>query len=147
MKSFKIFLCVLLIAGHWSTELGAWLERRNSPEIKYVKPWLSNSYSFPERQGEPDNHISLYWWVTYNCLDILWCIVFFVMARLAFMYSFQLFLVSCIFFLYHCFDYFMLWYNFKSWGWSYKIAHVATFLAVVSLFIPDRKQAIIKSLK
>lgn len=146
MKKLKIFLCVLLIAGHWFTELGALLWRYYKPEVIYIKPFLSRSYVFPSYGDAPPGHISLFWYCTYLSTDVLWCITFFVMAKIAKQYSFQLFMVASLFFLYHVFDTFMFLYNFKSYTWLYILVHITAALALVAMFIPDKKQAIFKSL-
>lgn len=141
MRKLTIILCVMLIAGHILTELGSVLYLIYRPKAWTIDPFLSPSYEFPGGKG-----IDLYWWIKWVTDDMLWCITFFVLAKVAYQYSFRLFLVGCIFFMYHLIDHFMLWWNYKTSYWLYWILIVASILSVMALFRPEKKQGIIKSL-
>jgi hypothetical protein len=142
MKRLTIILCVLLIVGHLLTELGSVLYLINRPKSWRIDPFLSPWYEFPGGQG-----IDVYWWIKWVTDDLLWCITFFTLAKVSYQFSFRLFLVACIFFLYHVIDSFMLWWNYKTSYWLYWVMIAAVILTIISLFMPEKKQAIIKSLK
>lgn len=147
MKKITIFLSVLLILGHLSGEawrLFYWIF--DGKDI-YFDPFLDPNYSFPEEPGRPDGTINLYWWVKYISDDFLWCITFFVMAKIAVMFSYRMFIVACVFFAYHVFDIANFLWNFKQYPWIYAAVYSAAILAIVGLFMPEKKRAIIKSLQ
>lgn len=147
MKLITIILSVLLMIGHLSTELASGIEYLYKGEIFYVNPFFDPDYEFPEAKDTPDGTINLYWYIKYVTDDFLWCVTFFVMAKIAKMYSFRIFLVSCIFFAYHVFDLFMNVWNFKSYHWLYVGVYIAVGLSILSLFAPEKKQAVLKSLQ
>jgi hypothetical protein len=147
MKWAAIILSVLLMLGHLSTELASGLEYLYNGQVFYIKPFLDPNYDFPEIIGTPDGTINFYWWIKYVADDFLWVITFFVMAQVAKMYSFRIFRVACIFFAYHVFDMAMNVWNFKSYHWMYVIIYVVVGLCLIALFIPEKKQAIVKSIK
>lgn len=142
MKKITIILCSLLIAGHLLTELGSVLYLINRPKTWHIDPFLSPSYEFPGGEG-----IDLYWWIKWVTDDLLWCITFFVLAKIAYQVSFRLFLVGSVFFLYHAIDHFMLWWNYKTSYWMYWVMITAVIATIASLFMPEKKQGIIKSLQ
>lgn len=142
MKKLTVILCALLIVGHMLTELGSILYLVYRPQAWRIDPFLDSDYEFPGGEG-----IDLYWWIKWVTDDLLWCITYFVLAKIAYQYSFRLFLIGSIFFLYHVIDHFMLWWNYKTSYWLYWIMLAAIIGTIASLFAPEKKQAIIKSLQ
>lgn len=124
------------------TELGSVLYLIYRPLVWKIDPFLSPSYEFPGGEG-----IDLYWWVKWVTDDMLWCITFFVMAKVAYQVSYRLFLVAWTFFCYHVIDHFMLWWNYKTSYWLYWFLAAAIVATICLLFAPEKKQAIVKSLK
>lgn len=143
MRKLTIFLCILLIAGHLLTETGtvAWLLDRSNYKLSHIHPFLSPYYTWYDPKG-----IDFYWWLKYVTTDLLFCIVFFVLAKVAAQYSFKLFLIGLIWFLYHVFDFVMLLWNFKTSYWLYAVTYVAISACIVCLFLSERKQGVVKSL-
>lgn len=142
MKTFTIIICILLIFGHLLLESGALLQRYNDFRPVYIDPFLSPSYKWYDEKG-----ISAYWWIQNNCVEFLWCVTFFVLAKVAYQYSFRLFLVGCVFFLYHVIDWFMMWWDYKTSNLFYYFLNGAIILAILSLFVPEKRQAVLKSLQ
>lgn len=132
----------LLILGHALLELAELLQRiRPSIVNVYIKPFIN--YTWPH-----DNRgISLIWWVKYCTDSFLYIIVFFVMARVAAVYSFRLFIICGIWFLYHLFDGFMLWYNYRTSHWLYWVIVAGAALSIGSLFLPEKRAGKVVSLK
>lgn len=142
MKHLTIILCILLITGHLLTEMGSVFYLMYKPTIYYINPFLSPTYEFSNPKG-----IDLYWWIKYVTEDLLWCVTFFVLAKVAYQYSFRLFMVASIFFAYHVVDGFMLWWNYKTSYWLYWVLYGAVILCILSLFAPEKRQGILKSLQ
>lgn len=147
MKRLTIILCLMLIAGHLLTEVGSGLWLIFRPEIFYIDPFPDPNYVFPSPEGTPPGKIDLYWYLKYLSDDFLWCVTYFVMAQVAKMYSRRLFLIACVFFAFHFLDFLMNIWNFKSYHWLYIVLYTAIGVALIYLFRPDKKQAVIKSLK
>lgn len=135
MRRFTIGICIMLIVGHLLLESGAAYQIYKDYETIYVMPFLSPSYHWPYENG-----ISLYHWIQMNCTELLWCITFFVLAKVAHKYSYKLFLVGCIFFVYHVADYFMMWWDFKTSVLFYYFLNGAILVAIACLFIPEKKR-------
>lgn len=142
MRTFSIIICILLIFGHGLLESGALLQRYNNYTPVYIDPFWSPDYKWFDQKG-----ISFYHWVQMNCVEFLWCTTFFVLAKVAYKYSFRLFLIGCVFFIYHVIDWFMLWWDYKTSYLFYWFLNGAIVMAIVSLFAPEKKQGIIKSLR
>lgn len=142
MKKFTVIICVFLIFGHLMLEAGAAYQKLNDYKPLHINPFLSGSYEFYDKKG-----ISAYWWLQLNCIEFLWCTTFFILAKIAYQYSFRLFLVGFIFFLYHLIDWFMLWYDYKTSVLFYWFLNTAVVIAIIVLFLPDKKQAVYKSMK
>jgi hypothetical protein len=131
-----IFLCILLIVGHVSTEAGAILHKFYD-ELYLIKinPWLDKSYVFyGDKQG-----ISIIWWVKECCNDFLYICTYFVVSISAAAYSFRLFRVAGLFFIYHVISHFLLWYNFRTTYEVYWLLNITIIACIVAMFIPDRK--------
>lgn len=143
MRRYTLFIAVLLIAGHLSLEFGELLEKL-FPEYAEMRidPFWDSSYEFPGGQGIP-----LKWWVYYVSNDFLWVVVMFALTIVSGQYSFRLFRVCFIFFLYHIFDHLLMWYNYRSTHWVYWLMGIFYTAAVISMFFPEKKTAVIKSME
>lgn len=143
MKWIITIIAILLIFGHFQTSIAA-RAAKIWPELKTtnIKPFIRKSYEFPIKEG-----INVLWWIKYCCEDFLWIITMFCFAKVSYIVSFRLFLVCCVFFIYHLVDGFMLWYDYKTSSGLYWLLDIACFLSVLLLFFPDKKTAIIKSMK
>lgn len=142
MRKVTIISTVILGAGHLLTEAGTVSYKLSGGEPVYVNPFLSPSYKWYDPKG-----IDLHWFIKYVTTDFLFCLAFFVLAKVAYRFSFRLFLVGFIWFVYHCIDLFMLWWDFKTSYWLYIVMYAAVTGTIISLFVPEKQQAIIKSLK
>lgn len=142
MRGLTIISTVILGVGHLLTEGGTFSWVTSGKQPVYVQPFLSPSYKWYDPNG-----IDLHWFIKYVTTDLLFCMTFFVLAKIAYRFSFRLFLIGITWFLYHCFDLFMLWWNFKTSYWLYLITYVAITATIVSLFVPEKRQAIVKSIK
>lgn len=129
---------ILLIIGHLQLETSEVLAKvwPGFSSVK-VKPFIN--YQWPhDAEGIP-----LDWWVKYCTDSMLFVIVFFVLCRVAMEYSYRLFRVSAILFVYHLFDHFMLWYNYRTSHWAYWVFIVAVVACVVAMFLPDRRGKVV----
>lgn len=141
MRWLKIILCVLLGLSHLLLESGAFIRWVNDFKTVKINPFKSPWYTWPYPDG-----ISLYHWVQMNAVEFMICTTYFCLAKVAVQYSFQLFRVALIFFFYHAIDWAMLWWDYKTSVWFYYLLNGTIIIAIVSMFIPEKKQAIIKSL-
>lgn len=141
MKGLIIAICVLLILSHLMLESGAGLQILNSYERLYLNPFWSPWYKWPYEQG-----ISYYHWMQMNAIELMICTVFFCFAKMAREINYKLFRVVFIFFWYHVFDWFMLWWDYKTSNWFYWLLNGSVISAIICLFIPEKKQAIVKSI-
>lgn len=142
MRKFTIVISVFLIFGHLLLEAGAAYQKFNKYKPLHIHPFWSKTYKWYDVKG-----ISAYHWLQMNCIEFLWCATFFILAKIAYLYSFRIFLVGCIFFLYHIIDWFMLWYDYKTSVLFYYFLNAAVLIAIIMLFVPDKRQAIIKSMQ
>lgn len=135
MKRFAVTLSVLIIAGHLLTEASE-ISENVFPYLKkvYIHPFIDPDYKFPYPQG-----VNILWWIYYCTNDFLWIVTFFVSAMIAAKYSFRLFRVCVVFFIYHVVDHFMLWYNYKTGHVVYWLMGAAFTGAIISMFLPERK--------
>lgn len=149
MNKYKIKLTLFLIIAHLQLETAYVME--HIPALKsyvneYIDPFISEQYVFPVIEGQPAG-IQRKWWIKYCCNDLYRIIVFFVMCKVALSYSFMLFRVCLLFFLYQVVDHIMLWWNYRSSGWIYLMTYATIFLGILSMLLPENKKAIVKSLK
>lgn len=143
MRRLTIWLAVLLILGHLLTEASIVLEL-TFPYLKtvYIHPFISKSYQFPYPEG-----VNILWWVYYCTQDFLWMTTFFVGCIISVQYSFRIFRVCCVFFAYHVADHFLLWYNYKSGYFAYWLMIASIAFSIVMMFLPDKKQGLVKSMR
>lgn len=142
MKTFTIIICILLIFGHLLLESGAALQIYNDYRRIYINPFFSPTYEWYDPKG-----ISYYHWVQMNCVEFLWCVTFFVLAKVAYQYSYRLFRVGCIFFLYHIIDWFMMWWDYKTSNLFYYYLNGAIIISIIAMLVPEKKQGVLKSLQ
>lgn len=143
MRRLPIALCIILVLGHLLTESGELIEHA-IPELKqvYIHPFISSSYKFPYPEG-----INILWWIYYCTNDLLWIFTFFCAAVIASNYSFRLFRVCAVFFVYHVIDHFMLWYNYKTGHVLYWFMGLAIIACTISMFLPERKSGRVASME
>lgn len=112
------------------------------PSLKgvYVMPFISNSYEWPgDSRGVP-----VIWWIKYCLSDISRLIIMVCFTKLAPYVSNRLTGVGLVYCLYCLVDFFMLWFNYKqSSGWYWYLDIVA----VILIFIPEKKKNPVKSIK
>lgn len=140
MKRLIIGLSLLLIFGHCITELASILNN--------IWPDVMNKKVYWFFEDKKDlQPMELYWYIKSTTDDLLWCITFFVLTKIAYQYSFKLFIVGSIFFLYHFIDAVMFWVNYKTSYWLYWSLLATIVLSIVFLILPLEKQkAIYKSI-
>lgn len=134
-------LCGLLILSHLMLESGALLQIMNGYQRMYLHPFKSPWYEYPYKEG-----ISIYHWIQMNAVEFNICTLCFVFAKAAKQYSYRLFLVAIIFFAYHVIDWAMMWWDYKTSVIFYWFLNAAILLALISLFAPEKKQGIVKSI-
>lgn len=137
-------LCVLLIFGHLLTEASTVLEYFY-PVVADTKinPWFNGDYVF---YNDPEG-IPLKWFIKYLTDDLLWVIVFFCFSVIGYQYSYRMFLVGCVFVVYHLFDTFMLFYNYKTSKGLHWALIAAVVISIIFVLMPDKKQAVVKSIR
>jgi hypothetical protein len=129
MRRLVIVLCLLLIFGHVLTEVASVLTR--------IWPEAMNQKVNLFWRGGFD--MELYWYIKMSADDLLFTISFFVMSKIAYQYSFRLFLVCVVFFVYHLIDSLMFWYDFKTSHWFYWTMIVSVICTVMFLILPVEK--------
>ena len=134
MKRFTIILCVLLITAHLLTELWAGVYWFYGGELVYIEPFWSPYYDFPEPINQKEPGIDIYWYIKDLTIDFLWCVTFFVLAKVSYRYSFTLAKIGYIWFGYHVFDLFMYLWNFKTSYWLYSILYITIGLCETGRF-------------
>jgi hypothetical protein len=133
---------ILLIIGHAQTEIAELLLRvRPSLAKVYIQPFINYTWPHDERG------VSLIWWVKYCSDDLLWVITYFVLARVAALYSFRLFCITALWFIYHLFDSFMLWYDYRTSHWLYWVLVAGIATTIAFMFLPEKKTGRIISMK
>lgn len=143
MKRKLIWVAIVLIFSHLLLEL-SWIIEKLKPELTtvYIKPVVSSNFH-PEWYVK--GGMNYLWWVKYNCDDIVWCITFATMARIAYSFSFRLFMIVVMFLIYHVADFIMLWWDFKSSHWMYIVLNIIIVISVIMIIWPVKnKSAIIK---
>lgn len=115
------------------------------PESDSIKfnPWLDKSYVFFK---DPEG-IPVKWFIKAMSTEIQEVILFFVVAKVAQRLSLKLFATFFVLFFYNLFDAVMLWVNYKTSDLSYYVFIIVGFISVISLFFPERKTAVIKSME
>lgn len=147
MKRFSIFCAVWLIIAHLQLSIAPTLVRIDRKYAEsYIDPFLSPSYTFPSYNDAPKGKIIRSWWIKYVTNDLYRMIVFFVLTMVCLRYSFLLGRVAAIFFLYTIIDHALLWWNYRSSGWHYLVINITMVIAAISLFLPERKGAVVRSL-
>lgn len=143
MKRKLIWVSIVLIVSHIILELSEIVEK--------IWPSLANLYIWPVRSSSfapkwyVENGINYLWWLKYNCDDAVWCISFLTMARIAYEFSFRLFLIVGLFFIYHVIDIILLWWSFKTSHWIYWVLIGIIIISVVIIIYPIKnKTAILK---
>ena len=143
MKRKLIYVSLGLLLSHLLLEASEIIERL-SPEFRdvYIRPVISSSFN---QKWYVDNGINYLWWIKYNCDDIVWCISFLTMARIAFEFNFRLFCIVFMFLCYHIADYILLWWDYKSSHWLYWVGLTMIAASIVIIVYPVKnKTAIIK---
>lgn len=141
MRILVIILTVLLGISHALLESGAGLQRLNKFERVYINPFKSPYFEYWYKEG-----ISLYSWVQMNAVEFNICTLCFCLAKVTYQYSYKLYLVCLIWFVYHLLDWAMLWWDYKTSVWFYYFLNAAIICSIIALFVPEKKQAIIKSI-
>jgi len=124
-------LAALLIVGHLFTELHS-VVLFIDPNIKQVSVdlFLCNNFKFD---------LSLLWYIKMVGDDLLWCSTYYVMAKIAYKYSFTLFLVAGIYFIYHLIDSFLFLYNYKQTYWVYWSLLIVSVISILFIAFPIKK--------
>lgn len=139
MKKFTIIIGVLLILFHALTELHSILFAAN-PTLanKEVDPFLKKDFSQP---------ILFLWYIKFLADDILWCISYFCMALIAHKYSQKVFLIVCVYFVYHIIDQFLFMYNYKRTYAVYWVMLAASIISIMILLWPMKKKGLYKAME
>lgn len=137
MKKLTFLLVTILVFGHLQLEFASILGFL-FPELQWleIQPFIAST-----------EKIYILWYIKFMCDDTLWIFVMFLVCKLAYQYSFRLFRVSCVFFVYRLFDLFMLTYNFKRSYWVYWVLLGACIIAVALIAYPEKKTAKVTSIE
>lgn len=140
MKKVILDTVWLLVIAHLLTNLNCLLA--------WIWPWMD--YKTVDWFLSPSYHLQMVitWYVKFATTDLMWIVVFYVLAKIAYSYSPRLFLVSVIFFCYHCIDAFLFWWNFRKSHYIYFVMLWAASFSIFSIVYPftHEKIAKIKSL-
>lgn len=120
-----------------------------APFMEWLQPSLTServhpfiNYTWPhDAEGIP-----ILWWVKYCTDDFQWVLTMFVLTKVAAKYSFRMFQVAGVWFMYHVFDSFMLWYNYRQSNWLYWVVLLAIVVSTVLVFLPERRTGQVKSM-
>lgn len=146
-KKFIRFCAIWLIIAHLQLAISPTIykiDRKYASE--FINPFLSKSYHFPSYNDSPPGKIMRVWWIKYVCNDLYRVMIFFVLTAIALRVSWLLARVAGIFFLYTVVDHVLLWVNYRSSSWQYLVINIAMVLAAISLFLPEKKRAIVRSM-
>lgn len=132
MKKVAIIVSVLLIVGHLLTEIPSIISRANKEWWQAMQKKVDLFYAY-------DMEMELFWYFKMSADDFLFSVTFFSMAWVSKRYSFRLFLIFGVFFLYHFFDGLMFWYNYKTSHWLYWTFLAAVILTISFLILPVEK--------
>jgi hypothetical protein len=132
MKQLVIILGIILIVGHLLTEVHG-IIYDIYPKINTI-----NLDLFWKKNFHFD--LSLHWWIKDLCDSMLLIIVFFVMAKIAYQYSYTLFLISVIYMIYHVIDLCLFMYNYKQTKEIYWVLLAATIASTGLLIFHKRKK-------
>jgi hypothetical protein len=86
----------------------------------------------------------LAWYCKFTMDDALYIIIFYVLAKATYKYSFRLFMVSVVFFVYHCIDLFAFWWNYKQSHYFYWVLLLACGVGIAGLIYPFKEERIAK---
>lgn len=126
-------IAILLIVGHVLTETHSVVRVVYPESLNVNVNWFwEKKFNFP---------ISVLWWLKMVSEDVLWCITFFVMAKVSKNISRKFFLIACVYFVYHAIDLFMFLYDYKQTYLVYWLSLAATSAAVIFLIWPIKEKA------
>lgn len=134
-------LAILLLVFHIGLESSEIYEHIYPASASvYIHPFIN--YTWPH---DPRG-ISLLWWINYCSNDLLWIVTYFVLAKISLQYSYAMFRVAMVFFVYHVIGHFMLWYNYRTGHFMYYILGVACTWCIVAIFSKDKKHPPVRSM-
>lgn len=136
MKRVVITMVGLLIGAHLLTEAAS-ISAKLWPSVMAEKVNLFYVDGFAMER---------WWYVKMTCDDLLLVVTYFVLARVAYRYSIKLFMIACVFSLYHLIDGYMFWYNYKQSHWLYWALMASVILSILLLIIPFKVSGKYKSM-
>lgn len=123
MKRLIIIVCLIQIIGHAQTEIATVLH-------KTYKAYMNEKVNLFINY---DMQMERLWYIKMSGDDALFILVYIVLVLISYRYSMKLFLVSVLFLVYHLFDAFMFWYNFRTSYGIYWSMYAAVFLSSIIL--------------
>lgn len=102
-----------------------------------IHPFINARYV----AAHPDG-IKLNWWVVYCATDFLLISVHVLLVIMATRISRKLTTICAVYLLYHIFDHFFLWYDYKTNHSLYLIENITTAACVIVLAWPSRLKVI-----
>lgn len=140
MNTRILIVLLVLVFIHMMNESAKIIEKTR-PDIaeRYINPFIDKSYRFPVKEG-----MKVKWWVKYCTDDFARLSIFILTAWVLWPFSRKLSAMFIVYSVYHLFDHFMLWYNYKQSYWLYWVEGVCDLLCVLTLLIPERRGAKIK---
>lgn len=130
-------MSVSLIIGHVLTEAHSLVSLLFPESANMEVNWFWQKIDFK---------INILWWIKLITDDLLWCIVFFVMALIAKQYSLRLYFIVSVYFFYHVIDLFLFMYNYKQTTLVYWGLLGATIISTIALIWPIKATGKYKSL-
>lgn len=130
-------MSVSLIIGHVLTEAHSLVSLLFPESANMEVNWFWQKIDFK---------INILWWIKLITDDLLWCIVFFVMALIAKQYSLRLYFIVSVYFFYHVIDLFLFMYNYKQTTLVYWGLLAATIISTIALIWPIKATGKYKSL-
>lgn len=138
MKKLIIWMAIALIVGHILTEAHSLLRLIWPESTNLDVRWFWSNVDFK---------INILWWLKIAFDGLFQCVIFFVMAQIARLYSRKLFLIACIYFSYHFFDLVLFFYDYCQTVWLYwSLLFLTTALSIVVALMPIKDGAKFKSL-
>lgn len=108
----------------------------------YIHPFINKEYADAHPKGMLIN-----WWMVYCANDYLLISVHVVLVIMAQKISSKLATIASIYLIYHLFDHFFLWYDYKTNHSLYLIENMSDIFCVIVLLWPMRKDPKLKIVK
>lgn len=143
VKKVRIIAGVLILL-HWLFELPEWMNNHyDKTANKYIWPFIKPGYKFYNPKGIKIKH-----WIHECAVDTLFITLTIMLLFMALKIDRKLATIFALFLMYHCFDYFMLWWDYKdSYDLYFNMNITDLLVIVVVLWQGDPKMRVVPSRK